>query len=154
MPRASRSGRRHEQHDRRHDRAARDVISANGGNGVRITGAGTTGNVVEGDYIGTNASGEYGLVGNGGYGVSIDSGASNNTIGGTIIRGSRRDLRQRRLRRHLLGSGTTGNVVEGSYIGIDATGEYRVGQRHRRDRHGGGASSNVIGGTTSSWLAT
>ena len=39
---------------------SRNVISGNTGDGVDITGSGTTGNVVEGNYIGTNVSGHLG----------------------------------------------------------------------------------------------
>ena len=45
------------QRHRRHDGGARNVISGNAGDGVLITGSGTTGNVVEGNFIGTNAAG-------------------------------------------------------------------------------------------------
>ncbi len=127
---------------------ARDVISANAGDGVRITGSGTNGNVVEGDYIGTNASGEYGQVGNASYGVSVDTGASNNTIGSTIY-GNRDVISGNAASGVILsGTGTTGNVVQGNYIGLDATGEYNVANGIDGVDIAGGASSNVIGGTT------
>jgi large repetitive protein len=129
---------------------ARDVISANAGDGVRITGSGTNGNVVEGDYIGTNTAGEYGAVGNAFYGVSIDTGASNNTIGSTVY--DVRDVISANGSSGVIiaGMGTTGNVVEGDYIGIDATGEYRLGNAIDGVDIAGGASSNLIGGPTSS----
>jgi titin len=127
---------------------ARDVISANAGNGVRITGSGTNGNVVEGDYIGTNAAGGYGLVGNSGYGVSIDTGASNNTIGSTIY-GVRDVISGNGASGVVIsGTGTSGNVIEGAYIGIDATGEFRVANGIDGVDVANGATSNVIGGTS------
>ena len=47
----------------------------------RSPAAGTTGNLVEGNDIGTNSNSATGL---GNYdGVEIDTGASSNTIGGT-----------------------------------------------------------------------
>ena len=58
------------------------MISGNGGEGVLITDSGTTGNVVSGNAIGTDASGSSALP-NTYNGVWIGSGASNNTIGGT-----------------------------------------------------------------------
>ena len=68
-------------HDhRRHDGRRRNVISGNTGDGVDITGSGTTGNVVEGNYIGTD---ELDHGGANGAGVSITAGATGNTIGGT-----------------------------------------------------------------------
>jgi CSLREA domain-containing protein len=63
--------------------AARNVISANTANGVNIftAGAGTTGNLVKGDYIGTDVSGTAAL-GNAANGVLVTA-AGNNTVGGT-----------------------------------------------------------------------
>ena len=62
--------------------AARNIISGNTGDGVLITGSGTTANVVEGNYIGTDSTGAHPL-GNSSDGVLVDFGASGNTIGGT-----------------------------------------------------------------------
>jgi hypothetical protein len=59
-----------------------NVISGNGGSGVKIYGSGTNGNVVKGNFIGTDASGTAAM-GNGGSGVMIENGPQNNTIGGT-----------------------------------------------------------------------
>jgi len=61
---------------------AGNVIASNGGEGLRIAGPATTGNLVEGNYIGTDAAGVAGL-GNAGPGVSIFNGATNHTIGGS-----------------------------------------------------------------------
>ena len=61
---------------------ARDIISGNHGHGVFITDAGTSGNLVEGDSIGTHAL-DVANLGNGGDGVQIANGASNNFIGGS-----------------------------------------------------------------------
>ncbi|MCH8050469.1 MAG: right-handed parallel beta-helix repeat-containing protein [Chloroflexi bacterium] len=60
---------------------ARNVISGNN-KGIRITGSAATGNKVEGNYIGTDVTGTTNL-GSDSFGVWIDNGASNNTIGGT-----------------------------------------------------------------------
>jgi CSLREA domain-containing protein len=62
--------------------AARNVISSNGGHGIFVTGSGTNLNLVRGNYIGTDALGG-GSLGNGGWGVYINSGAANNQVGGT-----------------------------------------------------------------------
>ena len=61
--------------------AARNIISGYKGSAVEIFNNGATGNLVQGNYIGTNAAGTAG-VGNG-DGVAIATGASGNTIGGT-----------------------------------------------------------------------
>jgi hypothetical protein len=59
---------------------ARNVISGNRDDGVQLSGYGATGNLVQGNYIGTDASGAAPL-GNGGHGVVIIN-APANTIGG------------------------------------------------------------------------
>jgi CSLREA domain-containing protein len=62
--------------------AARNLISGNNSDGIEITGSGATGNLVQGNLIGTTASGSSGLA-NTSDGIQIFNGASNNTIGGT-----------------------------------------------------------------------
>ena len=62
---------------------APNVISANGDAGIEIFGAMATSNIVDSNFIGTNFAGT-GDLGNTGDGVEILSGASNNTVGGTM----------------------------------------------------------------------
>ncbi len=100
------------------------VIHRFGGNGVRITGTGATGNKVEGNFIGTN---EEGTIDNGnGIGVLIHD-APHSTVGGTrpemrnVISGS--DLQGV----FILGSGSEGTRVEGNYIGTTAEGSGDLG---------------------------
>ena len=59
---------------------ARNVISGNTGAGVAVTGTGTIGNEVLGNYIGTTAAGTAALA-NGGPGVNLTGGAARNYIG-------------------------------------------------------------------------
>jgi len=95
-----------------------NLISGNAGNGIQIGGSQATGNVVEGNFIGTNLNGNA-VLANSGNGVLISSGASNNTIGGSatgagnLISGNTHD-----------GVELTGNsnVAEGNYIGTDESG--------------------------------
>src|SRR5262249_8529946 len=61
---------------------ARNASAGNRGNGVAITDGGTAGNVVQGNYIGTDRNGT-GPLGNAGLGVSVAGGATGNTVGGT-----------------------------------------------------------------------
>ncbi len=61
---------------------ARNIISGNTLDGITITSSGTTGTIIQGNYIGTDVSGTSAL-GNGRYGIQITGGADGNTIGGT-----------------------------------------------------------------------
>ena len=100
------------------------------GDGVEITGAGTTGNTVAGNYIGTDETGTYALSNY--AGVEIDSGASSNVIG-TNGDGVSDALERNIVSGNLLagvwmtGTGTDNNVVAGNYIGTDVTGTFAIG---------------------------
>jgi hypothetical protein len=126
---------------------AGNVISGNTGNAVEIDNAlaVTSGTLVAGNLIGTNAAGTAALP-NAGDGVAIQNGASNNTIGGTtaaarnIISGNAGNGA------HLTGSGTTGNVVEGNYIGTDVTGMAALGNGLQGVLIDSGAATNAGSG--------
>ncbi len=57
-----------------------NLISGNAGDGIRLTGSGTIDNVVQGNLIGTTATGNAPL-GNAGIGINILAGAAFNVIG-------------------------------------------------------------------------
>src|SRR5262249_18464099 len=65
--------------------AQRNVISGNSGNGIEIFAFGTnvSGNVIAGNYIGTDVTGTAALP-NAGDGVLITNGASRNTVGSSV----------------------------------------------------------------------
>jgi hypothetical protein len=123
--------------------AARNVISGNSDYGVLITGSGTTGNVVEGNYVGTDATGALPVAN--GTGVQIAGGASGNTVGGTTA--ATRNVISGNSDEGLVitGSGTSGNVVEGNYVGTDFTGSVPLGNFDGILLSGTG---NTVGGTT------
>ncbi len=124
---------------------AGDLISGNAptlssGDGVYISDAGTTGNLVLGNTIGLNVSGA--VLGNGYGGVDLRPGASANTIGGTSP--STRNI----LSGNVIGVlivGSASNLVEGNSIGTDP-----AGNSARPNSFGvlvsNGATSNTIGG--------
>ncbi len=126
--------------------AARNLISGNFGNGVEINRA--SGNLVQGNIIGTNINGTAAL-GNSGAGVSIFE-ANNNIIGGATAgvsnlisaNGSEGEAGV-----SISGSSATGNLVQGNFIGTDLNGTAVLGNS------GAGvqisAGSNTVGGTTS-----
>lgn len=104
---------------------ARNVISTNSGSGVRITGAGSDGNLVAGNYIGTNSAGtgQFGNL----DGVRIELGAKSNTVGGTttlarnvIAANSESGVRIR-------DSNSDSNKVQGNYLGLSADGNHALG---------------------------
>ncbi|HTS52720.1 MAG TPA: DUF4347 domain-containing protein, partial [Burkholderiales bacterium] len=99
--------------------AAANVISGNNGTGVRITVAGSTGNVVEGNLIGTNAAGTAAIA-NSVDGVNITD-ASGNTIGGTVAGAGNLISGNTGSGISLVGVGTN-NLVQGNYIGVNAAG--------------------------------
>jgi hypothetical protein len=133
-----------------------NLISGNSGSGITFEtyeGPSPISNTVSGNYIGTDVSGTAAL-GNGGAGIVLSEGASDNLIGGSapaernVVSGngvSGIEIRD---------SGTTGNVVSGNYIGVDATGTVALGNGTSEGVWGwgvkieNGASGNVIGGAT------
>lgn len=147
----------------------RNVISNNGGGStnpanlfrgnVLITGAGAIGNVVQGNYIGTNiagtADGAFGTNGNRHNGVRIED-ASNNTVGGTtgttpggactgacnLISGNKTNGGV-----YITGGGATGNMVLGNFIGTNAAGSAVI-SHPRGVTVTDGAANNTIGSGT------
>jgi len=106
--------------------AARNVISGSFANGVLILGP-ASGNLVQGNYIGTNAAGTAD-VGNAGDGVELVSATNtvtNCTIGGTtagagnLISGNNGSGIQ------FFGVGT-GNLIQGNFIGTNASGTLAI----------------------------
>jgi hypothetical protein len=128
------------------DVAARNVISGNAGWGVRVDGSVATGALIEGNYIGTETNGT-GPVGNHLGGVSLETGG--NTVGGTamgagnVISGNLGDGVHIQAQVSGGGSGIP-NLVQGNFIGTDATGASSLGNS------GNGVtalSAATIGGT-------
>lgn len=126
--------------------AKRNVISGNGNTGVLFYGsAQTTGNSVQGNYIGVGADGTTRL-GNSQQGVASSEGPTGNTIGGdeefegNVISGNGG------MGVYLAGTGGA-NTVQGNYIGPDSGGLANV-----YNGQGGivisNADSNIIGGST------
>ncbi|MGH9907829.1 MAG: Calx-beta domain-containing protein, partial [Pyrinomonadaceae bacterium] len=126
---------------------AGNVISGNVLGGVSMFESNATGNQVQGNFIGTNAAGSAAL-GNSADGVLITLGAKNNTIGGAtpaarnIISGNKGMGGVR-----LNAGGTTGNKVQGNFIGTDVTGTTDLGNDFSGVVLETSASGNTIGGS-------
>uniref|UniRef100_UPI00286D8556 DUF4347 domain-containing protein n=1 Tax=Sphaerotilus sp. TaxID=2093942 RepID=UPI00286D8556 len=132
----------------------RNTISGNGTVGVLIDGVAATGNVVIGNYIGTDRTGTADLNGgasvNGASGVILRSGASGNRIG-TDADGAN-DTAERNVISgnnwygvEMMDIGTTGNVVQGNYVGTDASGVLALGNAQGGVSFWNGASGNQAG---------
>lgn len=134
-----------------HNKILGNVLSANGtagvnGEGVEIAGIGADFNVVQGNLIGTDASGTQPL-GNLVSGVQIVLGAAHNTIGGTSP-AARNIIADNGLDGvNIFGSDTKFNVVAGNYIGTDINGDAMGNARHGVALRAG-TSDNTIGGTS------
>ena len=126
---------------------ARNVISGNNLDsdyGVIITGLGTSGNVVEGNYIGLGANGVTAVSNY--FGMVCSGGATNNTFGGTVA-GTRNVISGNFSYGMMVKDpGTSGNVVEGNYAGLDASGVTAVPNYCGVICYNG-ATNNLIGGT-------
>jgi hypothetical protein len=123
---------------------ARNLISGNVSNGVAIANAGTTGNLVLGNYVGTDVTGSLAL-GNKADGIVIDGGAAGNTVGGTST-GARNVISGNTAAGvDIQGSGTTNNQVIGNSIGTDGTGLVTLPNGYGVNL-AAAASNNTIGG--------
>src|SRR5690606_29380795 len=122
--------------------------SGNDGSGVVLSGTATSNNVVTGNYIGTDCTGQL-AIGNF-HGLVIDQGANSNIIGTdgngagdaakrNIISGNHSDGLV------ISGPGTSSNRVAGNFIGTDVTGASVLGNANSGVRIDAGASSNIIG---------
>ena len=112
-----------------------------------INGTTTTGNLVLGNFIGTNLNGTK-AVPNGDDGVFIQD-APNNTVGGSTTDGwnliSGNDFNGV----ELSGSGATGNLVQNDIIGLDETWAKSLPNGSDGIDIVSGAGNNTVGGTTS-----
>lgn len=92
--------------------------------GVMIDDSGTDHNTVSGNYIGVDATGTQGR--GHGFGVFVGGGAQHNVIGGTQP-GEGNVIADALVGVQLANTGTMYNVVQGNYIGTDATGLLDLG---------------------------
>ncbi len=137
-----------------------NLISANTGNGILITGTGATGMQVEGNFIGTDVTGAstnlvaLAALRNGADGIQINQGASRNTIG-ALASGTGNLLSNNASDGVLIaGSGTNNNTIEGNLIGTNVTGAAAMANIADGVQIDSGASDNVIGGASSATSGT
>jgi hypothetical protein len=115
---------------------AHNVISGNLADGVEVNVSGVT---VQGNFIGTDASGSFAVANENGVAIN----ASGNTLGGTtaaarnVISGNNSD--------GVFVLGYSGVAVQGNYIGTNYAGTAAVGNGNGIESEG---SSNTIGGAS------
>src|SRR5262245_20734693 len=137
--------------------AARNVISGNLNYGISIVnGGGLTGagNVIQGNFVGTNAAGTAAIPNRAGAGILIDSGQDNlvggtapgagNLVSGNLIQGIRISSSY---------PAAIGNVIQGNLVGTDVTGTVAIGNGGwgvdiTTNLGGPTATRNTIGGAT------
>ena len=104
-------------------------FNSNYGSGIWLA-SGATGNVVQGNLIGTDGTAFYALA-NSSDGIRLDAGASGNLIGG--LEPAARNVISGNLAYgvHLVTQsgqpGPTGNLIQGNFIGTDGTGTPALG---------------------------
>ena len=129
------------------DLEERNIISGNESHGITLIESDN--NIVAGNYIGTNASGDIAIP-NEISGVSINSGSSYNRIGMDPtgqFNEAERNLISGNMRSGVLltYSGTWQNKVAGNYIGINAAGDQALGNDMYGVEISAGANTNYIG---------
>lgn len=120
--------------------AARNIISAGANTGVKLLGA--LGNVVQGNYIGTDVSGTADL-GNFFHGLHVQS-SDNNTLGGTAPGAGNLISGNDGVGLYLLGG--TNLIVQGNKIGTDVSGSFQISNR-MEGVFVQGTSRSFVGGT-------
>jgi hypothetical protein len=120
-----------------------NLISGNSVDGIQIDGAAL--NLVQGNIIGLNVNGTAAL-GNGSQGIAIFNGSATNTIGGTALAARNVISGNGNIGVTISVAGSTGNRIEGNFIGTNAAGTAGIGNFRGVDI-GASASGNFIGGT-------
>jgi hypothetical protein len=124
---------------------AGNLISANNRFGVYLLGGGTSGNVVQGNQIGTDAAGTAAL-GNTADGVALFSGAIGNTIGGTAAGAGNVISGNGRFGILDADNAAANNVFQANLVGTDRTGSVAI-PNAVDGIYLSGASGCQIGGT-------
>ncbi|WP_169978199.1 beta strand repeat-containing protein [Tautonia rosea] len=123
--------------------SAGNLVAHNGGDGIRIQGPGTTGNLVAGNFVGVDVTGTIARE-NLDTGIEINN-ATLNTIGGTgvgmgnLISGNRGDGIL------LANAGAANNLIQGNRIGTNASGTSALPNQEDGIEINGGLN-NTIGG--------
>ena len=129
---------------------ARNVISGNGAQlqtigyvGVFLVGAGTSGNLIQGDYIGTDSTGTLGC-GNANEGIYVQD-VSSNQIGGSVAGAG--NLISANNGRGIWLNNASRNVIQGNFIGTTADGTNALGNVWHGIDIDVNSTNNTVGGS-------
>lgn len=106
------------------DSVERNVIAGNQSSGIHLTDPGTTGNVIAGNFIGTNVAGDAAL-GNGASGVFVDNGPTSTLVGGTSL--ARNLISGNAGCGVQVGGASSGTTVQSNWVGVGADGTTPIG---------------------------
>ena len=127
-----------------------NVISGNIGDGIGSSGS-PANNVIQGNFIGTNAAGTAALP-NTGNGITLSNGSANNTIGGTTTGAGNVISGNTGYGIQVDGSSTTDNVLEGNYVGTQVGGSGTLLNTSGALEMTNGAAAEVSGSFTGNVL--
>jgi len=132
---------------------ARNIISGSEqDNGIGLQGDTCTGNVIQGNYIGTDVTGNQAIPNATGIGTPYTGNPSNNKIGGTGA-GEGNLISGNRFNGISLTQNSANNVVQGNLIGTNAAGTGAIPNGDPVSKSGRGivitatTAANLIGGT-------
>jgi hypothetical protein len=125
---------------------AGNLISGNPGYGIALIGV--SGNVIQGNYIGTDLTGTRALANSDQTnGIGLWNGSANNLIGGASPGAGNVISGNRQYGLYISDPGTSNNSVLGNIIGPDVTGTIAIGDGGFGVGIWNSASGNFIGGT-------
>jgi hypothetical protein len=128
--------------------AARNILSGNTLMGI-FAGSSSS-NLIQGNFIGADATGTNGL-GNGSEGIRITGGgATGNLIGGATV--AARNIVSSNVADGIsITFGPFGNVVRGNYVGTDASGTRRLGNHDGIQISGNGSNAVIANVVCGNW---
>ena len=121
-----------------------NIISGNGLRGIEILGVGTNLTIVQGNRIGTDASGMVALA-NADDGIGVLTGATNSIIGGSQSNQGNIISGNGGVGVHILNSGSTGTSIQGNRIGLAPTAK-AIANAGSGVQIESGAANTTIGG--------
>ena len=129
--------------------ASRNVISGNGQQGIYFDQ--TSSSTISGNYIGTDVTGTLDVNGSGlnllQSGIVIRNGSSDNLVGGTSTGAGNVLSGNNHYGFEVQNSSSINNLLQGNYIGVDASGLSALGNSDGGVSFSGAGTGNLFGGS-------